>query len=203
MKILLQKIYTAGLDWDETLLEEMRKEWGRWRSELKLLQNFYISRKYFPRALKGLHFPDLDFGEKRPWLLLNKDRYSELVILHAHNCLLHAGVEATLAQVREKFWILKGRQCVKSILSRCFLLKKYTVGPVNQEITPLPPDRVLESPPFSISGLDFAGLFSIKDSDKKHYLLLFSCATTRALHLELLPSMSTDQFLLAFHRFIS
>ncbi|GFR06637.1 integrase catalytic domain-containing protein [Trichonephila clavata] len=73
----------------------------------------------------------------------------------------------------------------------------------NQEIAPLPPDRVLESPPFSISGLDFAGPFFIKDSDKKHYLLLFTCATTRALHLELLPSMSTEQFLLAFRRFIS
>ncbi|GFR20223.1 integrase catalytic domain-containing protein, partial [Trichonephila clavata] len=75
--------------------------------------------------------------------------------------------------------------------------------PGNQEIAPLPPDRVLEPPPFSISGLDFASPFFIKDSDKKHYLLLFTCATTRALHLELLPSMSTEQFLLAFRRFIS
>ncbi|GFS69852.1 integrase catalytic domain-containing protein [Trichonephila clavipes] len=44
MKILLQKICTAGLDWDETLPEEMG---ALERSELKLLQNFSISRTYF------------------------------------------------------------------------------------------------------------------------------------------------------------
>ncbi|GFS31276.1 integrase catalytic domain-containing protein [Trichonephila inaurata madagascariensis] len=76
------------------------------------------------RLERRFHFSDLDVGEKHPRLLPNKDRYSELAILHAHNKLFHAGVEATLAQVRERFWNLIGRQCAKSILNECFLCKK-------------------------------------------------------------------------------
>ncbi|XP_035210036.1 uncharacterized protein LOC118184472 [Stegodyphus dumicola] len=67
--------------------------------------------------LKGrLQFSDFAFEEKHPWLLPYKDRYSELVIFESHTKLFHAGVEATLADVREKFWIIKGRQFVKSTL---------------------------------------------------------------------------------------
>ncbi|GBN86354.1 hypothetical protein AVEN_200629-1 [Araneus ventricosus] len=124
-------------------------------------------------------------------LLPYKDQFSQLVILDSHNKLLHNGVEATLIQIREKFWIIKGRQCVKSTLNRCSLYKRYKVRPGTQETAPLPPDRVLMSPPFSMTGLDYAGPFFTKGSNDKHYLLLFTCATTRVLRLELVPSMTT------------
>ena len=35
------------------------------------------------------------------------------------------------------------------------------------------------------------------------YIALFTCASTRAIHLELLPSLSTEGFLQAFRRFSS
>ncbi|GBM55041.1 hypothetical protein AVEN_228203-1 [Araneus ventricosus] len=38
---------------------------------------------------------------------------------------------------------------------------------------------------------------------QKSYIVLFTCATTRALHLELAPTMTTESFLMAFRRFIS
>lgn len=154
--------------------------------------------------LRGrLQFSDFDFGEKHPWLLPYKDRFCELVIFDAHEKLFHAGVEATLALLREKFWIIRGRQCVKSNLTKCFLCRRYKVRGGTQEVAPLPSDRVIESPPFSVTGLDFAGPFFTKNSNDKHYLLLFTCATTRALHLELVPSMNTENFMLAFRKFIS
>ncbi|GBM46197.1 hypothetical protein AVEN_270209-1 [Araneus ventricosus] len=38
---------------------------------------------------------------------------------------------------------------------------------------------------------------------QKSYIVLFTCATTRALHLELAPTMTTESFLMEFRRFIS
>ncbi|GFS29737.1 integrase catalytic domain-containing protein [Trichonephila inaurata madagascariensis] len=53
--------------------------------------------------LKGrLYFSDHVFGGKHPWLLPNI-RYCKLVTLQSHNKLFHAGVETTLAHVRERF----------------------------------------------------------------------------------------------------
>ncbi|GBM17523.1 hypothetical protein AVEN_198026-1 [Araneus ventricosus] len=205
------EILNAELHWVKII---QRKHFEKEISDLskgKLLEktssiyslNPFVDEQGFLRLKGRLHFSDFEFSEKHPCLLPYKDQFSQLVILDSHNKLLHAGVEATLTQIREKFWIIKGRQCVKSILNRCSLCKRYKVRPGTQETAPLPPDRVLMSPPFSVTGLDYAGPFFTKGSNDKHYLLLFTCATTRALHLELVPSMNTEQFLLAFRRFIS
>ena len=35
------------------------------------------------------------------------------------------------------------------------------------------------------------------------YIYLFTCATTRAVHLEVVTDLSTETFLLAFQRFVS
>ena len=43
----------------------------------------------------------------------------------------------------------------------------------------------------------------MKPDNKKVYIALFTCAVSRAVHLELVTDLSTDTFLHAFGRFIS
>ena len=70
---------------------------------------------------------------------------------------------------------------------------------------PLPGDRVQDLVPFSVTGIDFAGPLQVKDESKarKMYICLFTCAVVRAIHLELVPDLTTESFLLAFRRFTS
>ncbi|GFY41450.1 integrase catalytic domain-containing protein [Trichonephila inaurata madagascariensis] len=70
-------------------------------------------------------------------------------------------------------------------------------------MVPLSRDRIEQSPPFTVTGLDFAGPIYVKNSKEKFYILLCTCAVTRALHLELVTSLTTETFLLAFRIFIS
>ncbi|GFY54957.1 integrase catalytic domain-containing protein [Trichonephila inaurata madagascariensis] len=70
-------------------------------------------------------------------------------------------------------------------------------------MAPLPRDRIEQSPPFAVTGLDFAGTIYVKNSKEKFCILLCTCVVTRALHLELVTSLTTETFLLAFRRFIS
>ena len=68
---------------------------------------------------------------------------------------------------------------------------------------PLPPIRVEESPPFTVTGIDYTGAFNIRDSSSspntnKVYICLFTCASTRAIHLEVVEDLTTQNFLLAF-----
>ena len=51
-------------------------------------------------------------------------------------------------------------------------------------------------------GVDFAGPLLCADTPGvKHYIMLFSCAVTRAVHLELTSSLTSEEALLAFRRF--
>jgi len=78
-------------------------------------------------------------------------------------------------------------------------------NPRGQQIeAPLPFDHIKPSRPYGITGVDFAGSLCIKvESDiHKAYITLFTCATTRAVHLELCTDMSTDKFLMALQRFM-
>ena len=51
--------------------------------------------------------------------------------------------------------------------------------------------------------MDYTGFILVKSGEQelKYYLLIVTCLSTRAIHLELLPDQSTEQFVLALVRF--
>ena len=71
----------------------------------------------------------------------------------------------------------------------------------------LPTDRVYEGLPFTYTGIDLAGPLHLNSASpenrSKAYCCLFTCASTRALHLELTESLAVTSFLQAFRRFVS
>ncbi|KAK5856900.1 hypothetical protein PBY51_010180 [Eleginops maclovinus] len=148
---------------------------------------------------------DFTFREQHPWILPSKHKYSEMLIQYCHEKVMHSGVRDTLVQVRERYWIMRARQLVKSVVARCTICKRFNAKAGRQITAPLPRDRITESPPFEVTGVDFAGPLYVKveDSVKKAYIALFTCAVTRAVHLELVSDQSTETFLLALKRFIA
>lgn len=70
----------------------------------------------------------------------------------------HSGTNEVLANLREEYWILKGRQAVKCTLRSCLICRRYEGSPYAAVRPPdLPDIRVSEDPPFSHTGIDFAG----------------------------------------------
>ena len=94
---------------------------------------------------------------------------------------------------------------MKQIVQRCIVCKKLEGRVLKSEKKPLlPACRVSKDLPFSNTGIDFAGPLYVKDDSKqKTYICLHTCASTRAVHLELTEDLSVRTFLLAFHRFTS
>ncbi|XP_052809626.1 uncharacterized protein LOC128238092 [Mya arenaria] len=72
-------------------------------------------------------------------------------------------------------------------------------------MAPLPASRVQESNAFARTGVDYLGPLYVKapEGSKKVWVCLFSCMVTRAIHLELVQDMTTEEFLLALKRFVS
>lgn len=71
----------------------------------------------------------------------------------------------------------------------------------------LPSARVTIAQPFEKTGVDYAGPFMIKQGRSKApikaYVCLFVCMCTKAIHMELVSSMTTDGFLGALQRFVA
>ena len=69
----------------------------------------------------------------------------------------------------------------------------------------LPIERFSTEAPFTYSGLDMFGPFHIKEGRKenKRYVALFTCMSSRAIHLETTFKIDTDSFIQALRRFIA
>ena len=166
----------------------------------------YLDPKGILRCRGRLHHSELQYAAKHPILLPKKSQLSELLIMEAHAVVLHGGVSDTLTHIRQRFWIPQGRQSVKNCIKKCKTCIRYDgrtcqyPGP-----PPLPAERVRQSRPFEITGVDFTGAITISDTCEgdpiRVYVCLFTCATTRAVHLELASDLSADTFLKLFRRF--
>lgn len=158
----------------------------------------------FIRVGGRLHFSALTMEERHPIILDGDHHFTQLLILQTHIRLHHLGVRIVLSELRTTFWIIRARQTIKKIIHRCLPCKMANNMTAQELEAPLPSDRVTPGRPFDVTGIDFAGpLYSRTNHiTKKCYIVLFTCATTRALHLELSGDMTTDKFLLALQRFI-
>ncbi|GBM67651.1 hypothetical protein AVEN_221435-1 [Araneus ventricosus] len=62
---------------------------------------------------------NLPIERKHPILLPYNNHFSDLIINHFHVLYLHTGAEATLANIRTKFWLINGRNYVRKIIRKC------------------------------------------------------------------------------------
>ena len=124
--------------------------------------------------------------------------------MHEHQRTLHGGVSMTMSAVRDKYWIPR---LTKKVRSSCNGCKRFqTTAFMKTPTGNLPRDRTERTRPFQVVGMDYAGPFMYKkraDKEGKAYLLLIGCSLTRAVHLEVLPDLSTVEFMYSFKRFIA
>lgn len=153
---------------------------------------------------------ELDFDSRHQILLPRQDHVVELLVSHYHVKNFHTGPNLLLSLLRQKYWILSARRIVRHITFNCnicFRAKPRQVFPIMAD---LPQSRVDVAPKaFSHTGCDYAGPLMITSvrsrgqKSRKAYICLFTCLTTRALHLEVASDLSTASFLSALKRFIS
>ena len=196
------EICEAETHWTRDTQEQMKKS-----GNFKLLAvQLGVVEKGNMLICKGrLSNSDLDIEAKFPILLPRDNTFTDLVIQDCHHRVGHLGLKATLAELRSRFWVPRGRQYVKRILSKCIVCIHKQGRPYNRPIEgPLPDFRVKDVPPFTNVGVDFAGPLFYKDIDgqmKKCYIVLYTCCTSRALHLDLVIDLSGPAFLRSLRRF--
>lgn len=151
--------------------------------------------------VKGrVHESDLSYAARHP-VIVPKGHLATILARDRHE-LKHAGVDSVLTDLRKSFWLIGGRCIVKGVKKSCVACQRQDSSPISAPSGPLPANQVRAALPFSCIGVDFAGpLFCSDAPGIKQYILLFTCAVTRAVHLELTASLSAEAALMAFRRF--
>ena len=149
---------------------------------------------------------NLDFDTKHPIVLPTKHPVTKLIIKH-HDCKVqHAGCERVFAELRRRFWILHGREAVRRYQKNCLVCQTWRATPSQPVMSDLPEDRLqLGRVPFYATGVDCFGPLIVRNrrASEKRWGIIYTCLTTRAMHLEVLHQLTTDSFLMSFRRFTS
>ena len=140
---------------------------------------------------------------KFPYLLPTKHPFTKLLVYATHKKQLHGGVNSTLTAIRQCYWI---PQVIRKLLRHCVICQKVQ-GKAYQipDPPPLIKERIQSAQPFEYTGVDFTGAMYVRDRghENKVYVCLFTCAVSRAVHLEIVTDLSVETFLQAFRRFSS
>ena len=145
---------------------------------------------------------DDHFGFRCPIVLDPKHPLVSRLIQYRHEKLKHAGIQIVMSNLREQVWIISSRQATRSVIAKCAVCKRYKGTRIEASPATLPEERIRDAAAFEVSGVDFAGPLYLKRGGKA-WICLFTCAVYRAIHLELVTSLSTEVFMGAFRRFIA
>nr|XP_039258111.1 uncharacterized protein LOC120334671 [Styela clava] len=142
---------------------------------------------------------------KHPVILPKSHHITTLIIKRYHEVVKHQGRGITLNEIRSAgFWIVPGIAAVSSFIHHCTKCRRLRGTFQEQKMADLPKDRMDDSPCFSFCATDLFGPFIIKERRKelKRYGVLFTCMASRAVRVEIAPSLETDSFINALRRFI-
>ena len=147
----------------------------------------------------------LSYDAKHPIILPRKGHVTELIICHHHQIVEHQGRGITHNEVRSAgYWVIGGSSAVSNHIAQCVKCRKLRGTPQDQKMADLPEDRLEPAPPLTFSAVDYFGPWYVKEGRRelKRYRVLFTCLSSRAIHLEVSNSLTTNSFLNAYRRFV-
>ncbi|XP_041986283.1 uncharacterized protein LOC121738360 [Aricia agestis] len=172
----------------------------RWSSLYRLNPVYRDGLLTLDGRIRAAQVPD---EMKNPVILDGRHPFTRLLVAREHARAGHGSRERVVNDLRQKFWILKLRPTVRSIIHNCAFCRMRRARPKIPQPGDLPPERLgAFQRPFSYCGLDCFGpmIVTIGRRHEKRWGALFTCLTTRAVHLELVATLSTDSALMAMRR---
>ena len=150
------------------------------------------------RRLEHVKIPE---NQKHPIILPRSHYITKLIIRTEHVEQMHAGPQATLYSIREKYWPIDGRNITRHVIRECVTCFKVKPRGVEYFIGNLPEHRLQPNRPFLNVGVDYCGPLFIKENPHqnrnkvKAYVSVFVCFATKAVHLEFVGDLTTVSFL--------
>jgi hypothetical protein len=111
-----------------------------------------------------------------------------------------------MGAIREEFWIVDVRSHIRRLIKTCIPSRKRNARLLTLQMANLPSERITPfEPVFNYTGTDCFGRVTCKVSRREqlYYGVIFMCMNVKAIHIELVKSLSTDEFICALMRFVA
>ena len=165
------------------------------------------------RAHGRIQLANLPEETRKPIMLERSHRLSELILLDCHERVKHNGVRETLVEFQSQYWITRGKSFVKKILYRCTLCRYLNSRPYSYPKSPqLPNARLQDDYAFAATGIDHFGHLFYKSNFRgedeenevrKCFVVLYTCASSRGILLDLVIDTSAKELIESLKRFIA
>ncbi|KAH9410320.1 hypothetical protein TYRP_010079 [Tyrophagus putrescentiae] len=156
------------------------------------------------RLERRLANAEVSDGLKRPLVMVDHAIVRSYIhFVHEAHC-HHAGSHTTKGHFSQFVFLPGCSRIVSQVVAACLRCRRLrTAKPYSAPMAPLPEDRVTRGFAFQCVGLDLFGpLHSVSGRVLKFYGVIFACAKSRAVHLELIESRATEDILRAYLRFV-
>ena len=189
-RLLLDKGLSRDLVQDDKFKE--------WKSQVGL----FLDNAGVWRCKGRLDNANLSASTMHPILLPNRHHFVSLQLLDCHRRVMHGDVKETLTELLMSFWIVKGQSVVKGLHANA----QSVHDSMDEQIVLRSPfqcqsfgyENVCHSPTLGWTMLHGPLYVKEKQVEVKVWIALFTCAISRALHLQLVPDIA---FLRCFKRF--
>ncbi|XP_058811039.1 uncharacterized protein LOC131675927 [Topomyia yanbarensis] len=145
------------------------------------------------------------YDTRFPIILPKEHVVTRMLLEWYHRTFLHVNGETVVNEVRQRFYVSTLRTIVRQIARECVMYKANKAVPVIPRIAPLPVARVKAfERTFSYVRIDYFGPIAVRvnRSTAKRWIALFTCLTTRAIHLEVVHTLTTESCKQAIRRFV-
>ncbi|XP_065095811.1 uncharacterized protein LOC135717614 [Ochlerotatus camptorhynchus] len=142
---------------------------------------------------------------KKPIILPRDHPTINLLIAHYHQRFHHQNHESVMNEVRQRFNIPRISAAYAKVRKNCQRCKNDHASPKPPIMADLPHLLAVFSPPFTHTGLDFFGPIEVSVGRRieKRWGMLATCLTIRAIHIEVVHSLSSDSCIMAIRNFIA
>jgi transposase InsO family protein len=154
------------------------------------------------RCQRLAQLPELDWDERHPIILASHPLVRRF-IRHEHEQHLHDGSRTFFNRITLYYLLIGSKRLIRSVIGSCIACNIRRGKAFLPPEPLLPPFRVqTEGRPFKRVGVDYAGPLKTREGSK-FYILLLTCAVTRAIHLEVVTSLDARHCLMALERFFA
>ncbi|XP_058467076.1 uncharacterized protein LOC131439990 [Malaya genurostris] len=147
---------------------------------------------------------NVPYDKKFPIILSRHHDITKKLNHSYHERFGHANRETVCIELRQKFWIPNLRAVICQVMRECAWCKVHRCRPQVPMMAPLPTQRVKAGlRPFSSVGIDYLGPVevSVGRRREKRWIAVFTCLTIRAVHLDVVYSLTTQSCMMAIRRF--
>lgn len=188
------------------ILKQLSGQVGKLQNHPLAKLSPFLSEDGLIRLQGRLRYSYLTYAAKHPTLLPAKHPAVRLLLEHSHNNNYHEGTEYVRSALLQEYWIIGIRNALRSVRDHCVWCRKQRSCTPQPLMANLPKERVdAHGYLFAHTGVDYFGPFEVTQFRKtvKRWCCLFTCLTTRAVHIEVAHSLDTESCLAAVQRFIS